>query len=118
VDGGQQAQPGQHLRAPGKALILGKRGKDALGRTLLKFLHEAAGVRGRFRLDAQVKMVRHEGPADKQKAHLDAKLPEDFDKGPAEPITLKKLGAATSAAGEELQLSVRKRAFGDRHDER
>jgi len=89
-----------------------------LGRTLLKFLHEAAGARDRFRLDEQVKMVRHKDPADKQKAHLDAKLPEDFDKAPAEPITLKKLGAAISAAGEELQLSGRKMAFVGGHDHR
>jgi len=89
-----------------------------LGRTLLKFLHEAAGARDRFRLDEQVKMVRHKDPADKQKAHLDAKLPEDFDKAPAEPITLKKLGAVISAAGQELQVSGRKMAFVGGHDQR
>jgi hypothetical protein len=63
-------------------------------------------------------MVRHKDPADEQKAHLDAKLPEDFDKALAEPIPLKKLGAAISAAGGELQVYGRKRAFGGRHDQR
>jgi hypothetical protein len=42
----------------------------------------------------------------------------DFAKPVAEPITLKKLGAAISAAGEELELSGRKRAFGGRQDQR
>jgi hypothetical protein len=88
-----------------------------LGRALLKFLHEAAGARGRFRLDEQVKMVRPKDPADKQKAHLCATRPEDFDKAPAEPIPLKKLGAAISAAGEELQLSERNMVFGGGHDQ-
>jgi hypothetical protein len=82
------------------------------------FLHDAAGARGRFGLEKQVKMVRHKDPADKQKAHLGAKLREDFDKAPAEPLTLEKLGAAISAAGEELQLSGRKMAFGGGHDQR
>jgi len=35
----------------------------------------------------------------------------------AEPITLKELGAAVSAAGEELQLSGRKMAFVGEHDQ-
>jgi len=34
------------------------------------------------------------------------------------PITLKKLGAAVSAAGEELQMSGRKMAFVGGHDQR
>jgi len=63
-------------------------------------------------------MVRHKDPADKQKTNLDAKLLEDFDKASAEPITLKKLGAAISAAGQESQVCGRKRAFGGRHDQR
>ncbi|MBZ5670159.1 MAG: hypothetical protein LAO04_10565 [Acidobacteriia bacterium] len=63
-------------------------------------------------------MVRHKDPADKQKAHLDAKLPEDLDKAQAEPITLKKLGAAIGAAGQELHLSGRKMAFLGGHDQR
>jgi hypothetical protein len=62
-------------------------------------------------------MVRHKDPADKQKAHLDAKLPEDFDKAQAKPITLKKLGAAASAAGQGLQLSGCKMAFAGGHDQ-
>jgi hypothetical protein len=48
-------------------------------------------------------MFRHKNPANKRKAPLDAKLPEAFDEAPAEPITLKKLGAAISATGEELR---------------
>jgi hypothetical protein len=40
-----------------------------------------------------------------------------FDKAPAEPITLKKVGAAMSAAGEELRLCGRKMAFGARPDQ-
>ena len=63
-------------------------------------------------------MVRHKDPADKQKPHLDAKLPEDLDKAPAEPINLKKLGAAISAAGDELHLCGRKMALVGGHDER
>jgi hypothetical protein len=35
-----------------------------------------------------------------------------------EPITLKKLGAVISAAGEELQVSGRKMAFVGGHDQR
>jgi len=51
-------------------------------------------------------------------AHLDAKVPEDFDQAPTEATTLKKLGAAISAAGEELQVYGRKMAFAGGHDQR
>ena len=50
-------------------------------------------------------MVRHKCPADKQEAHLDAKLPEAFDKALGEPITLEKPGAAIRSADGELQQS-------------
>jgi hypothetical protein len=73
-------------------------------------LAQSAALRPRYKTE-----IRR---ADKQKAHLDAKLPEDFDKAPAEPITLKKLGAAISAAGEELQLSGHKMAFVGGHAQR
>ena len=39
---------------------------------------------------------------------------QSFDKAPAEPITPKKFGAAIGAAGEQLQLSGGKMAFGGR----
>jgi hypothetical protein len=40
------------------------------------------------------------------------------DSSPGEPISLKKHGAAIGAAGEELQVSGRKMAFGGGHDKR
>jgi len=73
-------------------------------------LAQSAALRSRYKAEIR--------PADKPKAHLDAKLPEDFDKAPAEPITLKKLGAVISAAGEELQVSGHKMAFVGGHDQR
>jgi hypothetical protein len=78
----------------------------------------SAAACGRFKLDEQVKMLRHKHLADKQKAHLNAKLPEAFDKAPAEPITLKKFGTVMGAADGELQQSGGKMAFGGWRDQR
>src|SRR2546422_3600615 len=108
-------------------LILGKRRKDALGRALLEFLHDPAGALGGFRLDQQVKMVRHEDPTDQQKSHLGAKPPEDLNEDPAQrraalcashAVTLEESRTAISAAGEELKLPRCKMALEGRHVQR
>ena len=43
VNGGRQAQPRQHLPAPGMLAILAERGDDPLGGLLLQLLHSEAG---------------------------------------------------------------------------
>ncbi len=80
VDGGWQSQSGQHRAAPEMVAIPNERRDNPLGRSLLQLLHEAAGVLGRLGLDQQVKVLRHQDPADQQEGHLREELAQDVHK--------------------------------------
>ena len=59
-------------------------------------LHQAAGALGRLGLDEEVKVLRHQNPADQQKALLLPILPEKLDEQEAEALTVKeRQGCAT-----------------------
>jgi len=56
-------------------------------------LHQGVGARGRFGLDEQVNVLRHQNPADEQKALLLVIFPEKLDEQEAEALAVKDLQA-------------------------
>ena len=90
-------------------------GDDLLGRALLQFPHEADGVGGRLGADQQMKVLRHQHPADHQEPGFLAELAQRLDKNPTEALASKQPAAAIGAGGDKLQLAGLKMASVDRH---
>ena len=116
MDSGGQPQSGQHGAAPGLVLIPGEGGDNLLRGALLQLLHEADDSLGRFRFNQQVKVLRHQHPADQEEAGFLAELTQRLDKGPAKALTREEPAAAIGAGGNELQLAGLEMASIDRHE--
>jgi hypothetical protein len=56
----------QHLSAPGMLSVGSQRPKDPLGRFLFQLLHDEGRGFRRLRPEEQMKMFRHQHPADEQ----------------------------------------------------
>ena len=84
---------------------------------LFQFLHDQAGALGGVGPEEEVKMVRHQNPADQSKAHLAPKVAEDLDKVMAETLAVKEPGAAIGAAGEKLRFARGIMAFEGGHEQ-
>ena len=115
VNGGRQMKPGEHGAAPGVLLVSGQDRDDLPRASFLQFLEDGAGALGRLRLDQEVKVLRHQNPANQQEARLFSQLAQDFNKQAAQAQTVEKPPAAIDAGSNKLQLAGCEITSGGRH---
>lgn len=105
VDGGRQAQAGEHLRTPAVTRVLSECFENPRCRALLNLLHDLAGGGSGLGPDQQVKVVRHQNPADPSEVKLGPDGLEGRHECAAKSRAQKERRTAASARGDKLQLA-------------